>query len=77
MEDLPYRSKWFPFGPIFAFTLCLIVLLAQNYQAFMSDHIDWGSVLSAYLGILLFLVMWLGYKIFQENKSGSIKRMQI
>lgn len=73
LEDLPYRSKWFPFGPIFAFVLCLVVLLAQNYQAFMSDHIDWGSVLAAYLGIPLFLVMWLGYKFFKKTKVVPLK----
>lgn len=31
LNDLPYRAKWFPFGPIFAFTLCIIVILGQNY----------------------------------------------
>ncbi len=35
-------SPFFPFGPIFAFVLCLIITLGQNYQAFLQDRIDWG-----------------------------------
>ncbi|WP_081810704.1 amino acid permease [Bacillus sp. UNC438CL73TsuS30] len=77
LKDLPYRSKWFPFGPIFAFALCLIVLLAQNYQAFLSDHIDWGGVIAAYLGIPLFLVMWLGYKFIKKTKVVPLEECKI
>ncbi|MCO0599965.1 amino acid permease [Peribacillus butanolivorans] len=77
LDDLPYRSKWFPFGPVFAFVLCLIVLLAQNYQAFLGDQIDWGSVIAAYLGIPLFLVMWLGYKFMKKTKVVPLEKCQI
>lgn len=34
INDLPYRSGFFPLGPIFAFILCLIITLGQNYEAF-------------------------------------------
>ncbi|SUH36330.1 lysine-specific permease [Salmonella enterica subsp. enterica] len=43
MNDLPYRSGFFPLGPIFAFVLCLIITLGQNYEAFLKDTIDWGG----------------------------------
>ena len=33
LEDLAYRAKFFPFAPWFAFILCAIVVLGQNYQA--------------------------------------------
>lgn len=49
LDDLPYKSKWFPFGPIFSFALCFFVLLAQNYQAFIGDDINWASVIAAIL----------------------------
>ena len=44
LNDLPYRSGFFPLGPIFAFVLCLIITLGQNYQAFLNDSIDWYGV---------------------------------
>jgi lysine-specific permease len=64
---LPYKAGAFPFGPIFAFVLCLVVTLGQNYQAFLEDRIDWGSVVSTYLGIPLFLLFWLGYWLVKRK----------
>ncbi|MBY0203540.1 amino acid permease [Paenibacillus polysaccharolyticus] len=68
LRDLPYRARWFPFGPIFAFVLCIIVILGQNYQAFTGDQIDWSGVLVAYLSVPLFLILWLGYKWIKKTK---------
>ena len=64
---LPYKAGAFPFGPIFAFVLCLVVTLGQNYQAFLEDRIDWGGVVSTYLGIPLFLLFWLGYWLVKRK----------
>ena len=60
LEDLAYRAKFFPFAPWFAFVLCAIVVLGQNYQAVMAG--EWLSVLSTYISIPLFLAIWFGYK---------------
>lgn len=68
LDDLPYRAKWYPIGPIFAIACGLIVIMAQNFQAFLSDQVDWGSVVAAYLGIPLFLCLWLGYKLIRKTK---------
>ena len=62
INNLPYRSGFFPLGPIFAFVLCLIITLGQNYEAFLADTIDWGGVAATYIGIPLFLIIWFGYK---------------
>lgn len=53
LNDFTYRSGFFPLGPIFAFVLCLIITLGQNYQA-MQDKIDWYGVALTYIGIPLF-----------------------
>lgn len=68
LAELPYRAKWYPFGPIFAIAVCLIVTLAQDYQAFLAPHINWGNVIAAYLGIPFFLVLWFGYKVARKTK---------
>ncbi|ELF0919520.1 amino acid permease [Salmonella enterica] len=65
VNDLPYRSGFFPLGPIFAFVLCLIITLGQNYEAFLKDTIDWGGVAATYIGIPLFLLIWFGYKLIK------------
>ena len=68
LNDLPYRSKFFPFGPLFAFVLCLIVVLGQNYSAFIGGTIDWYGVAVSYIGLPLFLALWIGYKIKHKTK---------
>lgn len=73
INDLPYRSGFFPLGPIFAFGLCLIITLGQNYQAFLADKIDWYGVAATYIGIPLFLLIWLGYR---ATRGGHFIRYQ-
>jgi lysine-specific permease len=68
LNVLPYKALLFPFGPIFAFVLCTIVVLGQNYSAFMGDHIDWNGVLVSYIGLPLFIVTWLVYKFVKKTK---------
>lgn len=68
LDVLPYKAKLFPFGPLFAFAVCAFVVLGQNYSAFMGDHVDWYGVIVSYIGIPLFLALWLGYK-FTDRKS--------
>ncbi|MBP9643378.1 MAG: lysine transporter, partial [Budvicia sp.] len=66
----------FPLGPIFAFVLCLIITLGQNYQAFLQDNIDWYGVAATYIGIPLFLSIWFGYKLVKKTKFIHYKDME-
>lgn len=75
LEGLAYRAKFFPFAPWFAFILCSIVVLGQNYQAVLEG--EWSAVLSTYIGILLFLVIWLGYKWKYKTKLVSYQEMDV
>ncbi|MEP9404864.1 amino acid permease [Peribacillus frigoritolerans] len=68
MNALPFRAKGFPFGPIFALVLCIIIIIGQGYQAFSSDGIDWNSMFVSYIGLILFFVLWFGYKIKHKTK---------
>jgi len=62
LAELPYRSPFFPFGPLFAFGLCLVITLGQNWQAFGAEHVDWVGLTATYIGIPLFLAIWFGYR---------------
>ena len=75
LEDLAYRAKFFPFAPWFAFTLCAIVVLGQNYQEVLDG--EWLAVLSTYIGILLFLAIWLGYKWKYKTKLIPYQQMDV
>ncbi|WP_230090505.1 amino acid permease [Heyndrickxia coagulans] len=73
LSDLPYRSRWFPFGPLFAFAVCTVVILGQNYQAFLGDHIKWESVFVSYIGLPIFIAVWLIYKFVKKTKVVSLQ----
>lgn len=75
LNDLPYRSGFFPIGPIFAFVLCLVITLGQNYQAFLEDKIDWVGAVATYIGLPLFLVIWFGYKAVKKTRIVRYKEM--
>jgi lysine-specific permease len=76
LARLPYRSPFFPYGPIFAFVLCMIVTLGQNYQAFASGKIDWMGVTATYVGIPLFLLIWLGYRLVRKTRFVALHEMK-
>lgn len=65
MAQSAITVRFLPLGPIFAFILCLIITLGQNYEAFLKDTIDWGGVAATYIGIPLFLIIWFGYKLIK------------
>lgn len=68
LAELPYRAKWFPIGPILAFIICFVVIIGQNYTAFTGDAIDWNGAMVSYIGLPLFIVVWLGYKFSKKTK---------
>ena len=75
LEDLAYRAKFFPFAPWFAFILCAIVVLGQNYQDVLAGQ--WMGVLSTYISIPLFLAIWFGYKWKKKAKLVSYQEMDV
>ncbi|WP_289140947.1 amino acid permease [uncultured Brevibacillus sp.] len=75
LKELPYRAKWFPFGPIFAFIICCIVILGQNYSAISAEGIDWNGLMVSYIGLPLFLIVWLVYKFTKKTKLVPLDRV--
>lgn len=68
LKKLPYKSKMFPLGPIIALVLCAVVIIGQGFAYINSDGIDWMSIISAYIGIPLFLILLFGYKFKKKTK---------
>lgn len=68
IKQLPYIAKGYPYAPLIAFALCLIIIAGQNYQAFMTDHINWYGIVVSYIGLPMFVGLWLGYKWIKRTK---------
>lgn len=73
LDELPYKSWLFPFGPIFSFILCLVVMVCQDLPSFAEGNVQ-GIVIS-YLSIPLFFVLYFVYKI--KNKTHIIPLTEI
>ncbi len=76
LHQLPYRALFFPFGPLLAFGLCLLVTLGQDYSAFTAESIDWKGAAATYLGIPLFFTLWLGYRLKHKTRFVRYHEMQ-
>ena len=68
IKDLPYVAKGYPYAPLMAFALCIIIIAGQNYSVFMQDHVDWQGLVVSYIGVPIFLALWLGYKFLNKTK---------
>ena len=75
LDELPYKAPFFPFGPILAFTMCLIVLLGQNYEAVFRGQLL--QVASSYIGLPIFLLIWLGYHLVKKDRTVSLDEMDV
>ena len=67
LADLPYRARFFPLGPVIALALCAVVILGQNYQAFLGE-VDLLAAATAYIGLPLFLALWFGHRLVTGSK---------
>ncbi|CZS75080.1 unnamed protein product [Fusarium graminearum] len=67
-EEFPYRNHWQPFLASLALLGCVLVLLLFN-SAFLWKEFHIVPFLAGYLPIFVFLLLWLGLKVF----SGSFK----
>ena len=76
LDILPYQSPFFPWGPLFAFGMCLLVILGQSYDAVMGGQIDWIGMIATYIGIPLFLLLWWGYRIRRKTRFVPYSEMR-
>ncbi|MFC7392028.1 amino acid permease [Scopulibacillus cellulosilyticus] len=73
LKDLPYRAKWYPFGPIFSFVVCLVIIVGQGYTSFIGSSVNWQGLLVSYIGLPLFILTWLIYKFVKKTKVVPLK----
>jgi lysine-specific permease len=69
LEDLKYRAKWFPLGPIMGAILCTIVILFSNIWIFQAETFSWFDFITNYMTIPLFFCLFIVYKIVKKTKK--------
>ncbi|RIY22207.1 gamma-aminobutyrate permease, partial [Bifidobacteriaceae bacterium VN002] len=66
LDDLVYKAKWYPFGPIVALVLCILVIVGQDLESFHT--LNWQAIGITYMSVPLFIVLYVGYKIKYHTK---------
>lgn len=66
VSELKYHASFYPFGPIFSFILCIIIIVFQNMDAFI--QLDWKNIAITYLSVPIFLIYYLYYKFKYGSK---------
>lgn len=72
LNELKYKAKFFPFGPILALILCILVIIGQDYAAFLKPEFTnpawWQKIGISYIGLPIFLIFWLSFKFVNKTK---------
>ncbi|KAI8370477.1 amino acid permease/ SLC12A domain-containing protein [Radiomyces spectabilis] len=68
VDDLPFKARLYPVGPIFAFGVCLFVLVGQGYDSWMDDPVKPADIIACYIGIPIVLAFYIGYKLIKKSK---------
>ncbi|MCI5825857.1 MAG: amino acid permease [Arcanobacterium sp.] len=66
LAELPFRAKLYPAGPIIALVMCVLVIIGQNTEALLGRS-DFLQLLSSYIGLPLFLLLWAGHKLITRS----------
>ncbi|WP_343101587.1 amino acid permease [Romboutsia sp. MSSM.1001216sp_RTP31141st1_G3_RTP31141_220114] len=77
LKDLKFTAKWYPFGPILALIMCIVIIIGQGYSCIKPDGIDWSGLIASYIGIPLFLSIYIGYKIKHKTKLIPLHKVDL
>jgi amino acid permease len=68
LEDLKFRSRFYPYGPWIAVVLFVIVLFGANVGVFQTPVFSWFDFLTSYAILPIFLVLYLGHKYAKKTE---------
>ncbi|EKF52020.1 amino acid permease [Lactococcus garvieae] len=73
LSELGYHAKWFPIGPIIALILSIIIVIGQITTITMNAQ----SVITTYLALPLFLILYFSYKIIKKTKLIPLEEVDL
>lgn len=68
LRALPYRARWFPFSPLFAVTLCLLIVIGQQFTLPSQHPFNWGQFIGTYIGLPVFIGLYIVYKYVKKSR---------
>lgn len=75
VSELKYHATLFPFGPLMALVLCIVVIVGQDPSAFI--ELNWQEISITYIGVPLFIILYLYYKIRYRTHLIPLKEVDL
>ena len=73
VDDLKFKSKFYPYGDWLALVLFLIVLFGANIGVFQTPVFSWFDFVTDYLLIPTVVVLYLGHKFLNKTRLVPLK----
>ena len=73
VDELKFRSKFYPYGPWLALVLFLIVLFGANIGVFQTPVFSWFDFITGYLMIPVVVLLYLGHKLRNKTRLVPLK----
>ncbi len=73
VDDLKFKSKFYPYGPWLALSLFLVVLFGANIGVFQTPVFSWFDFITGYLMIPAFICFYLGHKYWNKTRIVPLK----
>ena len=68
LAALHYRAAWFPFAPLLAMALIIVIAVAQEVMVIVQHKASWSQFVATYIGLLVFFVLFFAYKFVKKTK---------
>jgi lysine-specific permease len=73
LDDLKFKSKFYPYGPWLALILFLTVLFGANIGVFQTPVFSWFDFITGYLIIPVVIILYVGHKIINKTHVVPLK----
>ncbi|CAF4489856.1 unnamed protein product [Rotaria sp. Silwood2] len=77
LNDLVYKTSFFPVRSIVTSLLICIFILGQGYSAFTTHPFNFSTFLAAYITIPVFLIIFLVYKFVKKTRFVPLREIDL
>lgn len=77
LDALVYRAKWFPFGPLLALILCILVIIGQDTELVLKGDFDWSRLVITYMGLPVFFGFYVYHKLRYKTRKVPLEEVDL
>ena len=74
-DSLPYKAPFQPYASYFGIFCISIIIVFNGFQVFLSDSWNADNFIAAYIGLPIFLVFYLFWKLFKRPVFVRVRDM--